>query len=285
MRSWKDIKEELKNNHSRDLANYLLKKDRREGKRQGWICPCCGSGSGQNGTGLDFIEDKKIFFCHPEDKGRDIITLWAVENGLDIQRDFINILKQMCDIVHISYDDVKNDNYNTIPKTQNKPITADNTQPKKDEVEEVEDEAQKEKNRERIINAQANFAEECEAMQYLQSRGFKYSTCKKYGIGFDTYYKSVIIPTSESSYIYRNIYSKNRGNSKGKQHFFNDELFIKIIAKDVLGFDLKNYLFVCEGWADSLSFLDNECQSIAINSTNNKEKFLEEVKKSKNSFN
>lgn len=277
MGSWKDIKEELKNNHSKDLANYLLKKDRREGKRQGWICPCCGSGSGQNGTGLDFIEDKKIFYCHPEDKGRDIITLWAVANGLDIQRDFINILKQMCDIVHISYDDVKNDNYNTIPKTQNKPITADNTEQQKDEV---EDEAQKEKNRECIIKAQANFSENCEAMQYLQCRGLKYSTCKKYGLGFDTYYKSVIIPTSESSYIYRSINSKDRGNSKGNQHIFNEEILFQIIAKN----DLKQYLFICEGWADSLSLLDNECQSIALNSTNNSKKFLEIITKNKNTF-
>lgn len=275
--SWKDIKEELKNNYSKDLADYLLKKDRREGKRQGWICPCCGSGSGENGTGLDFIEDTKIFLCHPEDKGRDIITLWAVVNGLDVRNDFITILKQMCDMVHLSYDDVKNDNYNTIPKTQSKPITVDNTQQQKNEV---EDEAQKEKNREFIIKAQANFSENCEAMQYLQCRGFKYSTCKKYGLGFDTYYKSVVIPTSESSYIYRSIHGKDRGNSKGKQHIFNEEILFQIIAKN----DLKQYLFICEGWADSLSLLDNECQSIALNSTNNSKKFLEIITKNKNTF-
>ena len=275
--SWQDIKEELKNNYSRDLADYLMKRDRREGKRQGWICPCCGSGSGQNGTGLDFIEDTKIFLCHSEDKGRDIITLWAVVNGLDIRNDFITILKQMCDVVHLSYDDIKNTNYKPIPKTQSKPITVDNTQQQKDEV---EDEAQKEKNREFIIKAQANFSENCEAMQYLQCRGFKYSTCKKYGLGFDTYYKSVIIPTSDSSYIYRSIHGKDRGNSKGKQHIFNEEILFQIIAKN----DLKQYLFICEGWADSLSLLDNECQSIALNSTNNSKKFLEIITKNKNTF-
>lgn len=279
---WKDVKEELKNNHSKDLANYLLKKD----KIGGWICPVCGSGSGKNGTGLVYNKDSHSFTCYGkcDKKSRDIITLWAEVNGLDTQRDFITILKQMSEKAGIIID-IQNNNYKPIPKTEKQEIKADNTEQQKDEVKEAEDEAQKAKNKEHIIKAQANFSEDCEAMQYLQSRNFKYSTCKKYGIGFDTYYKSVIIPTSESSYIYRNIYSKNRGNSKGKQHFFNDELFIKIIAKDVLGFDLKNYLFVCEGWADSLSFLDNECQSIAINSTNNKEKFLEEVKKSKNLFN
>ena len=275
--SWQDIKEELKNNYSRDLADYLMKRDRREGKRQGWICPCCGSGSGENGTGLDFIEDTKIFLCHSEDKGRDIITLWAVVNGLDVRNDFITILKQMCDAVHLSYDDIKNTNYKPISKTQSKPVTVDNTPQQKDEV---EDEAQKEKNREFIIKAQANFSEGCEAMQYLQCRGFKYSTCKKYGLGFDTYYKSVVIPTSESSYIYRSIHGKDRGNSKGKQHIFNEELLFQIIAKN----DLKQYLFICEGWADSLSFLDNECQSIALNSTNNSKKFLEIITKNKNTF-
>lgn len=279
---WKDVKEELKNSYSEELANYLLKKD----KIGGWICPVCGSGSGKNGTGLVYYKDSHSFTCYGkcDKKSRDIITLWAEVNGLDTQRDFITILKQMSEKAGIIID-IQNNNYKPIPKTEKQEIKTDDTQPKKDEVKEAENEAQKAKNREHIIKAQANFSEDCEAMQYLQSRGFKYSTCKKYGIGFDTYYKSVIIPTSESSYIYRNIYSKNRGNSKGEQHFFNNELFIKIIAKDVLGFDLKNYLFVCEGWADSLSFLDNECQSIAINSTNNKEKFLEEVKESKNLFN
>lgn len=271
--SWQDIKEELKNNYSRDLADYLMKRDRREGKRQGWICPCCGSGSGQNGTGLDFIEDTKIFLCHSEDKGRDIITLWAMVKGLDVRNDFITILKEMCDVVHLSYDDIKNTNYKSISKTQSKPVTVDNTPQQKDE-------AQKEKNREFIIKAQANFSEGCEAMQYLQCRGFKYSTCKKYGLGFDTYYKSVVIPTSESSYIYRSIHGKDRGNSKGKQHIFNEELLFQIIAKN----DLKQYLFICEGWADSLSFLDNECQSIALNSTNNSKKFLEIITKNKNTF-
>ena len=123
-------------------------------------------------------------------------------------------------------------------------------------------------------------------MQYLQNRGFSFSTCKKYGIGFDTYFKSVIIPTSENSYIYRSIYNKkSRGNSEGKQHFFNEELLYKVIGKEVLGFNLKDYLFICEGWGDSLSFLQNEYQAIAINSTTNTEKLLEAIKTNKQSFN
>ena len=56
------IKEEIKN-HSKELADLILTRDKRKGNKQGWICPVCGSGSGKNGTGLDFLEDKKIFYC------------------------------------------------------------------------------------------------------------------------------------------------------------------------------------------------------------------------------
>ena len=280
MGSWKDIKEELKNNHSKDLADYFLKKDRREGKKQGWICPCCGSGSGQNGTGLDFIEDKKIFYCHPEDKGRDIITLWAVVNGLDIQRDFINILKQMCDIVHISYNDVENDNYNTIPKTENKTmIKADNTQ-QQDKADDQE--AIKARNKQIIEKSQVNFTEDSKASKYLKSRGLYFDICKKYGIGYNTTYNSVIIPTSDSSFVFRCIDSNampQKGNSKGKQSIFNIALLEQMVNKTPSFYTLyDDKIFICEGWADCLSLLQSGFQAVALNSTQNINMLVEKIK-------
>lgn len=277
--SIKDVGNYLKHNYNLDsYLGYFLESDK---QGTGFICPQCGHGSRNSKRGLEKIPNSDLYKCFNCGLSADIFKLLEIKESLN----FTEAVKKIADSVNFEFS-INHFDYKPIPKTEKQEIKADDTQPKKDEVKEVEDEAQKAKHRERIIKSQANFSEDCEAMQYLQSRGFSFSTCKNYGIGFDTYYKSVIIPTSEHSYIYRSIYSKNRGNSKDvKQHFFNEELFYKVIAKDVLGFDLKNYLFICEGWADSLSFLENECQSMAINSTTNKDKFLEIVKRDKNSFN
>ena len=276
--SWKDIKEELKNNHSKDLASYLLLRDRREGEQQGWICPSCGSGSGKNGTGLDFIEDTKIFVCHPENnKGRDIITLWAMVKGLDVKNDFITILKQMCDIVHISYNDVENDNYNTIPKTENKTmIKADNTQ-QQDKADDQE--AIKARNKQIIEKSQANFTEDSKASEYLKSRGLYFDICKKCGIGYNTKYNSVIIPTSESSFEFRSI-DKNakiqKGKSKGNQSLLKIDLLEKMADDKISLYDDK--IFICEGPLDCLSLLQSGFQALALNSVNNINMLIEKIK-------
>lgn len=290
MGSWDDIKEELKKNHSKALASHLLLRDRREGKKQGWICPSCGSGSGKNGTGLDFIEDTKIFVCHSENnKGRDIITLWAMVKGLDVRNDFITILKQMCDVVHLSYNDVENNNYNTISKTEKQEVKADNMEQQKDEIEEVEDEAQKDKaddqeaikakNKQIIEKSQANFTEDSKASEYLKSRGLYFDICKKYGIGYNTKYNSVIIPTSENSFVFRSIDSNSKiqkGNSKGKQSIFNIAL-LEQMANDTISL-YEDKIFVCEGWADCLSLLQSGFQALALNSVNNVNMLVDKIK-------
>ena len=275
------------------FVNALLEKAN-DGKS--YVCPKCGNGSHHPGDETDdgVKEDPtsdKMYKCFSEK-----CKLYTDVFGLIMEKEkgttYYQAVKKFGDYVGFDFRVIGDENYNkepiatTKPKTQNKPITADNTEQQKDEADDQE--AIKAKNKWIIENSRKNFTENGEAMKYLKKRGFTFDICKKFGFGFNSKKESVIIPTSENSYIYRSVNSKNRGNSRGKnnQHLFNEDLFYNLLTKDLFRFnDLDDRLFICEGWADALSLIQSGFQAIALNSTNNAEDlFLDEIKKNKDSF-
>lgn len=267
--SIKEAGEYLKNNYNLDsYLNYFLERAK---DNKSFVCPSCGHGSRNSKRGLEKIPNSdlyKCFYCH---QSKDVIGLLQEAKG-------INYTEAVRQIAEWS-------NFDFTIKRQAEPmaITQKATIDIKPKTESkaTDDEAEQTKayNKRKIQEFQANFTEDSKASEYLKSRGLYFDICKKYGIGYNTKYNSVIIPTSENSFVFRSIDSNampQKGNSKGKQSIFNIAL-LEQMANDTISL-YEDKIFICEGWADSLSLLQSGFQAVALNSTQNINMFIDKIK-------
>lgn len=256
--------------------DFFLDRDK---QGTGYVCPSCGHGSRNSKRGLEKIPNSDLYKCFNCGRSFDVIGLAQEAKGLNYT-EAVGYIAELTDFDFKIRKQRKKPM--ATPKAENA-ISQQNTKADNEEQRRII----KERNKKIIEEAKANFTEDGEAMQYLKSRGFYFGICQKFGIGFNQKYKSVIIPTSESSFIYRGIEEGgNKGNSKGEQHLFNENLLSEIMLGYVLGIDdTANRLFICEGWADALSLLQSGFQAIALNSVNNINKLLQPIKENKDSFN
>lgn len=126
----------------------------------------------------------------------------------------------------------------------------------------------------------AAYFEECAAkmecspgMEYLKGRGLSAKTIQHFGIGFDSAFQAeaqtwqaVIIPTSQGSYVARNIgvkaddeeQKKNRVRKRGPSVPFN----LAALSEDVP-------VFITEGEIDALSVIECGAQAVGLGSTAN----------------
>ncbi len=197
--------------------------------------------------------------CYSCGETYDIFTLYAMNNELDVKKDFIKIANDLIDI----YCNGDNSKLNKVTIAQYKPI--------------------KEKATINYLDYYNKCNENYNALgiDYLQKRGICLQLMNKFNIGYDTDKKLLIMPIDNYHYIERNI------NTTKKERFLkvvpSMELFGKKYIED-------NYytVFVCEGIIDALSlyqvdwdFSLNAIYIVSLNSTNNKNKLLDLINKSK----
>ena len=111
---------------------------------------------------------------------------------------------------------------------------------------------------------------------YLKDRGIPEEVAKKYLVGYDPdfkAFKALIIPTSKSSYVARNIDKKaddkNRYRNTGSSLLFNSLVLEKS----------KRPIFITEGEIDALSIISLGFEALGLGSTTNITRLIEEVKK------
>ena len=76
-----------------DYINEITKKS--VGKDQ-YVCPFCGSGTGPNGTGaFTYYPETQTYNCFKCSENGDIFTLYAHENHLDCNSDFLRIVEEL----------------------------------------------------------------------------------------------------------------------------------------------------------------------------------------------
>jgi replicative DNA helicase len=189
----------------------------------------------------DFI---KCFSC---DHTYDIISLYALNNNLDNDKDFKKIVEDLA---------LK---YNVNLKGGNSKI-ATFTTPKKE-------------NYTRYIN---KCKKDIGKSDYLIKRGISEETEKKYNIGYDTSKKMIILPISNTCYIGR--YTDDTNSIKHhKPKGTTNELFNSIYLKDS---DYKTIIWVNESIIDSLSLeeVKKDIKAISLNSTSNAKQLVQEAK-------
>lgn len=268
-----------------DLVTEQLTKSK--GANQ-FVCPICGSGSGKKHTGaLHYYPDAGRFVCFAcsDDKegfggkGQDVLgalrLLWSCkETEVFEKAGFIIDKKQK-------------DTQEHAQRTQKagETMSKDNTPQKAEAAKKATQEPQEPK---------ADFTEyykECalrlqqskDAISYLQARGISTTTAAAYWIGFDpeadpaqSGFKSprLITPTSKGHYVARSIdpatpaqYQK-MNNKGGTPAIFN----IKAVYNPE-----NRVIFVTEGFFDALSIIEAGETAIALNSTSNANRLIEQL--------
>ena len=257
----------------------LYKADR---KGKGIICPLCGSGSGDKGTGItgDSNHNKpNSLKCWNCGFTGDVIDLIQQENSID----FNEALKVAADDLGITID-AKN--------------SID--QAKRDFAEDKATEAPAAISGNNIADYSEYYAR-CRAdlntpaaTSYLTARGISIDTAAQYGLGFDAQWVSptviknqqlkgsswqpeptarIILPVSSNHYIARAVsanvkeYAKMNETGGGKAGIFN--------AGAVYGDN--EAVFVTEGIFDALSIIEAGSAALALNSTNNAELLLKQL--------
>lgn len=267
--------EYIKNN-----PGEYLKPDK---KGTGYICPICGSGSGNNGTGLAVTADKKRFTCFAGGcfkDGSSIIDIIALDHGIDPDGNPGEAFKKAYEVYGIEINavepirGVKSVEGTQTPKTkenaQNQPVGAKND---KDYI------SYYKKCKEQLENSP-------EAMEYIASRGISRETGKKRSLGYDPKWlhpnprdpakpgypsKRIIIPNTTGKYTARatdpNINKDYRVMKVGGLELYNAETLQQ-----------EKPLFITESEWEALSVIEVGGQAMALGSTNNVKKFIERLK-------
>ena len=219
----------------RHLIDYVHEITTKSKGRNQYICPICGSGTGNNHTGaFTLYPNDNTYYCFSCQDSGDIFSLYAKINHLDIRADFQQIKTELEEKYSVSSD---------IPQ-ENRP------NPNK-----------KEKDYTKFFE----FAESrLHETDYLAKRGISPETQRKFHCGYvsDFMYKNnqmtpaVIIPTSSNSFAWRST-AENLKQKRGKANILN------ISALN------QPYCFVVEGEIDCMSIDECGFPCIGLGSVSN----------------
>ena len=194
----------------------------------GIICPLCGSGSGEHGTGISEVPDSdgllKCFACN---WSGDVIQLYAEEHHLDFRSDFPKIVRDMAEQIGLTVD---------VDSPPQKFKGAENSDPNVEPT-----------------------ADCLEQTDYLARRGISIDTARHFHISFVKNYKhttkarpmnALIIPLLPTeSFIARdtdkNANPKFKSLNRGKTALFNPTALEEFET-----------VFVVEGVIDALSLFE-----------------------------
>lgn len=263
--------------NEKELERELLKKDPLflpRAKKIGFICPNCGNGSGQDGTGIKVTDNTKgtdhpRYKCFKCGINEDVIGLYMLHAGIsDMRTAKLELLKNF-----FSFQGTENNQgmnparalpVATRPANNLTPVPAYESfnAEKKEKVKETTNTGAPD---------YSKYYAQCHAQvtstNYFLDRGLSPEIIEKFNLGYDSQRKNVIIPVTASSYIERatDPNAKNRYYKHGQQGLYN----IKALDQSL------KPVFIVEGEIDCLSFLSCGAEALGLGSTANKRKFID----------
>lgn len=220
-----------------DYVNEITQPSRNGGKNQ-YICPLCGSGTGSNHSGAFTVySDTYRYYCFACDAKGDIFNLYGEINHISDTGTIVRELKLKYGIASASQ---------TIrqKKQSAKPVRS-----------------KTEKNYTALFEIAETHLNETD---YLTNRGISIQTQRKFHCGYidDFRYKNnqstpvVIIPTSDYSFMWRST-TENIKQKRGTVHLFNSVALTS------------PYCFVVEGEIDCMSIDECGFACVGLGSTSN----------------
>ena len=215
----------------------------RDRSGKGFICPLCGNGTGETGTGLRSKDGNRHFKCFKCGFYGDIVELIAKEQGLTDggSREAFDLARK---VFNIELDNT--------PYIQ----TTERTEEKRGD--------KKMDGRKQTIEYIKRCKAALSSSDYLERRGISADTAARLNIGYDAEKGAIIIPTQsaeEVSYTERYIAPLKDGTryiNRGKVGLFNQAALKG-----------KTPVFITEGAIDALSVMEVGQAAVAINSTAN----------------
>ena len=254
---------------ARDYINNRLPSELRKAKKKitgydSYICPFCGNGSGEDGSGI-CTKDGKHYTCF---------------KGCFSNSDYLDILKRQ----HGKTSE------NDIFAIYNLKIS--NQKDVKVEPNNRRLETQQQSNEDLPLQFAYYFSTNNknikQAEEYLSSRGISIETATRFFLGYNPEYRypraplnvpsspAIIIPTSPTSFQVR-LTDPNADVSYQKQKVGISSLFNRKALKSTTD----SFIFIVEGEFDALSVVEVGGQAISLGGINNTDKLVTAVKETK----
>lgn len=235
-----------------------------EAKKGGYVCPVCGNGSGEDGTGVKLIKGQSFRYkCFKCDTSGDVINFYATEHHIDNREAIL----QVCALYGLE-----------VPTKKFKRISHAHRRISSN-AESVKNQAETEIIANDIIIAASHLRE----TDYFAKRGISYETAERYNCGYIEQWihpqkrgeknifpsPRVIIPTSTESYVARSTDDNKVPKMKaGITSIFN----IGVLKTS------RQHVVVVEGEFDALSIIEAGNDAIALGSTSNVDKLIDWLK-------
>jgi replicative DNA helicase len=202
---------------------------------------------------MSYDDKKNIVHCFSCNSSYDIISLYALNNNLDNNKDFKKIVEDLS----LKYG-IKN---NLTDKEQrNNYINAKKTDIKKVDYTKYINKCKK----------------DIDKSDYLIKRGLSEKTIKKYNIGYDLKERMIILPISNTCYLGRYV-----DDTKGFKHHKPKGVTNEIFNNNyIINSDFKSVVWVTESIIDALSLeeINEDIKAISLNSINNAKQLVQEAK-------
>ena len=253
-------------------AEYLQPAKKRIAGKPTYICPLCGNGSGKDGDGMsiDPHGDGTQLKCFKCGFYGDIVDLYQQEHNCDVGAAFTALY----DRFGITIDAPQGDRTATEPRRYEWPTNTPTADAKA--VQGAQDAPQ---GAEELPDF-TGYYKECKAhitdpaaQAYLSFRGLSNDLAARYWLGYDPATGFMIIPAAKSFYLARNT------DSAAKMRYKNPAgVPIELFNKAALYNDAARPVFIVEGAIDALSIIEAGGEAVALNSTSNTRKLLEQIR-------
>lgn len=215
----------------------------------------------------------KCFSCGADYDAIDVLGLdlgYTHEDGIE-GRHFNEVLKEACDRFNIPLD-------SPTSTGEYKPQAAPKPKEPKAQQEAEEAQSRKAESARRQIQEARRHIEDPEAVAYLQKRGISLETAKAQGLGYlPSFYvedgktwRALIIPTSETTLVARNIDSDQKDEKTRKRGGAANPFNMGAIHE-------AETVHLCEGEIDALSVCEVGGAGIGLGSTQYVRQFLEQL--------
>lgn len=254
-------------------AEYLQPAKKRIAGKPTYICPICGNGTGKDGDGMsiDPHGDGTQLKCFKCGFYGDIVDLYQQEHNCDVGAAFTALY----DRFGITIDAPQGDRTATEPRRYEWPTNTPTADAKA--VQDAQDAPQ---GAEELPDF-TGYYKECKAhitddaaQAYLSFRGLSNDLAARYWLGYDPATGFMIIPAAKSFYLARNT------DKAAKMRYKNPAgVPIELFNKAALYNDAARPVFITEGAIDALSIIEAGGEAVALNSTSNTRKLLEQIGK------
>lgn len=250
-------------------ADYLQPAKKRIAGKPTYICPICQNGTGKDGDGMsiDPHGDGTQLKCFKCGFYGDIVDLYQQEHNCDAAAAFSALYGRFGIIINQNDRVERPQSHETTPQRVNIPSAQENAAEGLTEATEGKPDFT-----DYYKSCKAHITDP-KAQEYLAFRGISPETAAAYWIGYDPASGFMIIPAASSYYVARNTDRQSDFRYKNPTG-----VSIELFNKKALYNDAARPVFITEGAIDALSIIEAGGVAVALNSTSNTRKLLEELK-------